>query len=244
MAVWLGIFFGFCHRPPILRHLRPILLLISVSIVWPPICMSSRSNRQDGEVIELSVCIRGLDITVRGPSVRATEALSLITGALAGLPAPGSVSDHSFELVSGAESVSAEPHRGLETRDEISATFGVCPGHWISQATRLGGSVESGRSRVRRAWLAGQWARAVLDERTRSPNRSEPLDLRARFYAVVRCDSIECPVVFRSSASYWSAVGSFSGRGANSVSHSFPSELEARAYLTAAGFEEPFLFRD
>eukprot|EP00435_Cladocopium_sp_Y103_P041017 s1573_g11.t1 len=159
--------------------------------------MGSRSHTQDGETLELSISVRGLDITVRGPADRVPEALSLITGSLAGLPALQSPSERSFEVVSSVDSVSAEPVPRLETREEIAGTFQPCPGHWTSQASRLGGSIESGRQRVKRAWLAGQWARAVLDSRARSPNRSEPLDLRSRFYAVVRCESLDCPVVFR-----------------------------------------------
>ena len=96
----------------------------------------------------------------------------------------------------------------------------------------FGGSVSSGQFRIRRAWQAGQWARAVLDQRASSPNRSEPLDLRCRFYAVLRCEGLDCPVVFRSPGSYWSALGSFSsGRGASSVSHAFASECEALVYF-------------
>ena len=46
------------------------------------------------------------------------------------------------------------------------------------------------------AWQAGQWARAVLDQRALSPNRSEPLDLRCMFFVVLRCEGLDCPVVF------------------------------------------------
>ena len=207
--------------------------------------MGSRSPTQDDEVIELSLALRGLDITVRGPVRRATEALSLITGALAGLPASASSSDGSFEAVSLAtEPAPVGPISRLESRAEIASSFVPCPISWYGQASRLAGSDEAVRGRISRAWLAGQWARAVLDRRVLSPNRSEPLDVRSRYYAVVRCSGLDCPVVFRSSGSYWRAVGSFSGAGEDSISHSFPSECEARAYLESAGFREPFEFRD
>eukprot|EP00435_Cladocopium_sp_Y103_P035862 s2363_g9.t1 len=56
------------------------------------------------------------------------------------------------------------------------------------------------------------------------------------FYAVARAAGVPCPVIYRSSASYWRALGSL--EGSNSVSQSFPSESEARIYLQAAGFDE------
>ena len=207
--------------------------------------MGSRSPTQDGEVIELSLSLRGFDITVRGPARRASEALSLITGSLAGLLASAPASDGSFEVLSAAsEPGSVVPTSRLESRAEISSSFAPCPIAWFGRASRLAGSDEAVRGRISRAWLAGQWARAVLDRRVLSPNRSEPLDVRSRFYVVLRCRGLDCPVVFRSSGSYWKAVGSFSGAGEDCVSHSFPSECEARAYLESAGFSEPFEFRD
>jgi len=59
--------------------------------------------------------------------------------------------------------------------------------------------------------------------------------LRSRFYAVARADNLECPVVFKSLASYRRGVGNL--EGGSSVSQSFPSEAEAKIYLLAAGFE-------
>ena len=225
-----------------------LLLLPNLAIDWQCCLntfMGSRSPTQDDEVIELSLSLRGLDITVRGPARRASEALSLITGSLAGLSASAPASDGSFEVVSAApESVSVGTTSRLESRAEIASSFLPCPAVWYGQGSRLVGSDEAVRGRIRRAWVAGQWARAVLDRRVLSPNRSEPLDLRSRFYAVVRCRGLDCPVVFRSSGGYWRAVGSFSGSGEDSISHSFPSECEARAYLVSAGFSEPFEFRD
>eukprot|EP00435_Cladocopium_sp_Y103_P051921 s818_g16.t1 len=100
----------------------------------------------------------------------------------------------------------------------------------------LVGASISGRDRAVRAWTAGLWAQAVLSSRVHSPNRTPPLDLRSRFYAIARADNLDCPVIFKSSASYWGAIGT--PEGSNSVSQSFPSEAEARIYLIAAGFAE------
>eukprot|EP00435_Cladocopium_sp_Y103_P021640 s1714_g5.t1 len=144
----------------------------------------------------------------------------------------------SFEVLSEPPAApSVAPSRGgLETRDQILASFAACPPRLLALGNKLFGANLSGRDRADRAWVAGQWARAVLDSRVHSPNRTPPLDLRSRFYAVARADSVDCPVVFRSSSSYWRAIGSL--EGSSSVSQSFPSESEARIYLLAAGFSE------
>ena len=141
--------------------------------------------------------------------------------------------------MSEAPSVPASGSRvglGLETRDQIASTFARCPDRHLAVGVRLIGSSLSGRDRVCRAWTAGLWAKAVLDSRVHSPNRTPPIDLRSRFYAVVRADGVDCPVVFKSSSSYWRAIGSLDN--STSISQSFPSEAESRVYLQAAGFLE------
>eukprot|EP00435_Cladocopium_sp_Y103_P024548 s2882_g6.t1 len=142
----------------------------------------------------------------------------------------------SFEVVSSAPSEPApRVVSGIETRDQILSTFRPCPSDLRQLGVKLVGASLSGASRIDRAWVAGCWARAVLDQRIHSPNRTPPLDLRSRFYAVVRANSVDCPVIFKSSASYWRALGTL--EGSNSISQSFPSESEAKVYLLAAGFE-------
>ena len=208
--------------------------------------MSTPLRSHDDEVVELSLRLAGLLVTVRGPPERASEALSLITGSLAGLGPSTAESENSFEVVSSAgdSSASGRP-RVLESRDQVASTFASCPAAWISRAPRLGGSVSSGQFRIRRAWQAGQWARAVLDQRASSPNRSEPLDLRCRFYAVLRCEGLDCPVVFRSPGSYWSALVPSAPVGVPVLSAThlpdFASECEALVYLDSAGFSEPYV---
>ena len=54
--------------------------------------------------------------------------------------------------------------RSVETRCSIASAFPNCPAHWIGLASsRLSGSRISGADRARRAWLAGCWAKAVVD---------------------------------------------------------------------------------
>jgi len=105
-------------------------------------------------VVELSLTLAGLLVTVRGPPERASEALSLITGSLAGLGPSTAESENSFEVVSSADDSSASGRpRVLESRDQVASTFASCPAAWISRAPRLGvlsllvssGFVELGR---------------------------------------------------------------------------------------------------
>lgn len=206
-----------------------------------------RTSTNDEEEIELQCNFRDLRVTISGPASQASELLRHITRlGRASSPAP---TDNSFVVVPqepdlgssrpATVSSSSLPGPRLETRSEIEATFERCPGSYLSQASRLCGSVSSGRDRVQRAWAAGQWAKAVKERRIHSPNRTPALDLRSRYYAVVGAPGLSRPTIFRSSTSYWRAIGSL--QGSSSISHSFPSELEAKVYLAGAG-EEEFVF--
>lgn len=62
-----------------------------------------------------------------------------------------------------------------------------------------------------------------------SPNRTPPLDLRARYYAVLRAEGLGCPTIFKTAKSYCDVVGNM--EGSTSISHAFPSEQEARIYF-------------
>ena len=134
-----------------------------------------------------------------------------------------------------AESVRYSPprERPVESRESILRSFVGCPSRLFVHSSRLCGSTLSGKDRVARAWLAGQWAGAVRSGRIGSPNRTPAIDLRSRFYAILRAPGLERPTIFRSSASYWRCVGSL--EESTAISQSFPSEVEARIYLEAAG---------
>ena len=205
-----------------------------------PTCMSiPRSNHDAG--VELHITLPGdLRVSVSGPSssaARAAELLGYISLFEFGAGAVGS--DRSFELVSNPpESVGppTAPVLERETRETILRSFDPCPGRLFSHCARLCGSSLSGKERIERAWLAGQWAGAVRSNRIGSPNRTPTIDLRPRFYAVLRASGLDQPTVFRSSAGCWSCIGSL--ESSNSISQSFPSEIEAKIYLEAAGAVE------
>ena len=84
-----------------------------------------------------------------------------------------------------------------------------------------------------RAWRAGQWAKAVADGQVPTPNRSPALDLKSRYYSVLRCHGLPSPTVFKSAGSYWAAIGELST--SPSISHAFPSQTETRVYLAGPG---------
>ncbi|CAL1129194.1 unnamed protein product [Cladocopium goreaui] len=195
-------------RPP-LCHLLLVCHLLRLGgpalLCWNT-CMS---NSHDGET-EASVDLPGLRVTVVGAPSRVADFLQYLAGFPSDRVRSPTPSVGSFEVVSEAPSVPASGSRvglGLETRDQIASTFARCPDRHLAVGVRLIGSSLSGRDRVCRAWTAGLWAKAVLDSRVHSPNRTPPIDLRSRFYAVVRADGVDCPVVFKSSSSYWRAIG-------------------------------------
>ena len=117
-------------------------------------------------------------------------------------------------------------------RDSLAAGFPPCPADFLSQAGKLGGSSLSAADRVRRAWTAGCWAKAVAENQISTPNRSVQLDLRPRFYAVLRAEDSSGPFLCLSATTYWRLVGRIQEN--DSISHAFPSELEAKVYFAGA----------
>ena len=190
------------------------------------------------EPIELSLELSGLRISVSGPSSVAAEFVTFVSGFR---PRASSLATSlgSFTRVSIDSAPESRPERGSpvrETREQISATFAVCPGAVRALGSRLQGTDRDCIHRIDRAWVAGQWAKAVLEERVHSPSRTPPLDLRSRFFAVARCNGLSRPTIFKSSTSYWRQIGTLEGN--LSVSQAFPSETEASVYLRSAGFAE------
>ena len=181
-------------------------------------------------MVEITVRFRELSITVSGPAAQASQLVGDLArhhSSTIRTPSPTpSESQYSFVTSAGPST------RGRrETRDEIERSFSPYP-DFGAAGRRLSGSSYSGESRLRRAWRAGQWARATLEGRIHSPNRTEQLDLRSRIYVVLRTDSSDTPRAFSTSHSYFRCIGRLANSG--SVSHAFPSEAEARAYCDGA----------
>ena len=197
--------------------------------------MSSEPGRQHGEV-ELRVSLPGgIRVHVTAPPESSSAAAALLGHISLFEFSGGTGSEHSFEVVSSAppSERASVPTRRLETRDQIARSFPVCPERFFRQSALLSGSSVSGRQRIERAWTAGNWAAAVRDSRVGSPNRTPQLELRSRFYAVLRAPGLEQPTIFRSSAGFWGCVQRL--EDGEAISQSFPSELEAKIYFEAAG---------
>lgn len=200
----------------------------------------STAPSQDDAVLDLTCQFGDLRISISGPASQATDLLRSITsGQLGSTSAASSAASvaPSFDLVS-QQPAGYQPPRGyparLEHRDTILATFRPCPDYLLEGSSKLVGSKLCGADRVRRAYLAGQWAKAVRDRRVPSPNRTPPIELKNRFYAILSGGiGLDKPTVFNSSASYWAAIGN-SLSESPAISHGFPSQTEARTYLAGA----------
>ena len=192
----------------------------------------------DAGHVELSCVVGELKVSITGPSGQAAELLQRVLewGASQRTSSP-TASAGSFDLVSQAAPDSPEPsRRTLESRAQIERGFRDCPDIWLRQANRLSGSSTPGAERAKRAWRAGQWGAAVVCGRAHSPNRSVHLDLRSRFYAILRAPGLSGPTLCTTATACWRIIGDL--ENSSSVSHAFPSELEAKIYLAGAGIAE------
>ena len=107
--------------------------------------------------------------------------------------------------------------------------------HCLDLCRRLAGTPTEVRARAQRAWDAGQWAKATLENKVAKPRPTPKLALQATCYIILRGPGIERPVRVASSAEYFKLLPTFEG----SVSHSFPSLAEGRVYCLAAGVAFP-----
>ena len=184
-------------------------------------------------MVELKCRVGELSVTIVGPAGQATQLLQRLVSESGGPVAASPRSETSFDLVSSVGETQAGGQE--ESRAEIEATFSPCPGVHLVAASKLSGSALSGQERIKRAWLAGQWARAVKEGRITTPNRSKQLDLRPRFYAVLSSPNTEGAVLCKSAGAYWQIVEDLAT--SCSISHGFPSEVEAKVYLASAGVD-------
>ncbi len=217
--------------------LRQFLLPLHLSILaWQHTCMSGGSYNDD--IAEITVRFRGLVVSVSGPAAQASSLVEdLARLSRRGRSPSPTQSLGSFSAVSSVPETAPPATRRGETREEIAQSFAQCPQRLLSQASRLGGDLDYSQGRIRRAWVAGQWAGAVLSNRVGSPNRTEQIREGPRVYVVLRAEGLQAPRCFGTSAAYWDCIGSL--RNSSSISHSFPSETEARAYCEGAGIPYP-----
>ena len=192
-------------------------------------------HEPDSEIVELGVRLAGLTITVRGsPSRTADFVRDLADSSLRSIPPPVDTSQVSEPSIL---SFGSSPASSRDSRTSILASFPPCPGHWLVAAHRLTCSRLSGLSRIKRAWVAGCWARAVGEGRIGSPNQTEAIELPNRYWCVAFCEHLAGPRVFTTSGAFFAAVGRV--QGSNTICHGFPSETEARVYFEASGATYP-----
>eukprot|EP00435_Cladocopium_sp_Y103_P043183 s1495_g12.t1 len=205
-------------------------------------CTWMSTGPSDHDVVELSIALGNLQIAVRGPAGSAADFVRQVADtplasqpvSVAGSPRVG-IGTSSLPFASPSR-VSQASSTGSETRTSIAGSFPLCPSSWLATAnSRLRGSNLSATERANRAWIAGCWARAVLDGRVSSPNSTPTIELRNGFWVVVRCASCTTPRIFTSSGKFFEAVGALEGSG--TICQAFPSETEARIYLAAVGLE-------
>ena len=91
--------------------------------------------------------------------------------------------------------------------------------------------------RARRAWNAGLQARQLLAGTQDYPDATPPLQVRSRFYVVLRNGRGGEPACFNSFASFKRDVGALAG--SDTVCHGFPTQGEGQIYAAAAGVPLP-----
>lgn len=122
-----------------------------------------------------------------------------------------------------------------ETPQSASAVPPI-PDFCIRLCKSLHGGNLSSAERANRAWVAGVWAKWVIERRASRPQISEPCSVSNTIYVVLQCEGFECPLWVARSSDYQRIVRQFEKP---SVSHAFASKAEARVYCLAAGYELP-----
>ena len=196
---------------------------------------SSSAGETVGDLLESSD-----PLPARGASRAAGPSESLAAYSSATYPSSGSspLPQSTSDRVTSSSSYPLQARRATasESRSEIARGFPSCPEHWLSRASSLPGGPLSGRDRILRAWEAGCWAGAVLAGRIGTPSTVRSIALQSRIYAVVGGGTTP-PAICRSFREYSLAIGPL--QNSPSVSHGFPSELEARVYFAGSGVQWP-----
>eukprot|EP00435_Cladocopium_sp_Y103_P038955 s2642_g10.t1 len=132
------------------------------------------------------------------------------------------------------------PGSDQSSYDAIARSLTGAPPVAFECVNRLGGSDTFVRQRIQRAWEAGLWAKATLSGKIPKPRPTPQIGLRNQIYVVLRAPGLSHPVAVSTAAEYYQILPRFTP---DSVSHSFPSIGEAKAYCLAAEVEFPALLR-
>eukprot|EP00435_Cladocopium_sp_Y103_P072553 s1267_g40.t1 len=158
-------------------------------------CMSQHS--EDPDTVDLTVDFAGLTISVRGsPSSSAAFVRGLSHHPLASSPArPSSAGPRPSSAYQASPARSqVGSTTSVDTRASIQDSFGPLPETWANLATaHLGVPAADARARAERAWRAGCWAKAVLEGRVSSPNRTPTVPQQNRAWCVLRSARLDSP---------------------------------------------------
>eukprot|EP00435_Cladocopium_sp_Y103_P072211 s47_g39.t1 len=153
-------------------------------------------------------------------------------------PAPSEVSD--WDYIPSDPTAGSSPAASCGYND-VAKFITAVPQGALDLCSKLGGSEEDRRARAQRAWEAGKWARATIEGKVPTPRPSTKLPQKPTVYIILKAPNVRGPVRVATAAEYFKLIPSFDG---NSVSHSFPSQAEARIYCIAAGFAYPAEFSE
>lgn len=232
-----------CIPCPILAlHLLPLIHLLQITGLLLT-CMSEGGN--------LAFTIRQAILTLRHLADSLESALEQDQNeeshrVRSGPRAPASQRTPDWDLLidSAASAAPSEPSavqsasRVSESScyNEVALLLTKAPQHCFDICSRLSGTVEFVKFRVQRAWEAGQWAKAVIDERVPKPRPTPKIEVKSTVYIVVRGPGVQHPVRVSSAAAYYQLVPKFTD---SSISHGFPSLAEATVYCLAIGISLP-----
>ena len=120
--------------------------------------------------------------------------------------------------------------------DAVAESITQAPPAALAFASRLSASPTEKKERIQRAWEAGLWARATLENRVPKPRPTPKTSLRSSVYVIVRAPGLAQPCWVTSASDYYRILPQFTE---DSLSHSFASQAEARAYCLAIGIAFP-----
>lgn len=139
----------------------------------------------------------------------------------------------SFDLVSSEVSFSVLSENA---REVLAGQFPECP----SVAFELCASLRRGQlpkeERARRAWVAGCWAKLVLEDKIRLPEPAAPIGLSNTCYVILRAAGHRTPKLVEDVTTYQEIC---QGPSCRPVGHGFASKSEAKVYCLAADVEFP-----
>ena len=191
------------------------------------------NNGPDSETVELALQLSGLSITVRGAPDRAADFIRRVSDLPSSSTASVDLPSSSEPVVSGSAVVES-PSASLTSIEE---TFEPCPENClVSAASFLRSTRVSSDLRAKRAWIAGQWAKAFIEGRVSEIPPTPEIGLPQKYWALLRSPRCRAPRLFQSFGKFSQEAGSLSVPG--TVGHDFATETEAFIYLQAAGVRQ------